>query len=218
MNASTEISADQLAELRDRFPLPEGVPDADLNMGELAQFMGVSQVTVQNWLRDGIPVLQRGGAGREYVFRAGDVWAWKKSREAEYQARNEQAQAAIQAMRLQLTGGELGDSINSLTPKEKREVFATQTEYERFMAERHELLRRGEVVDALEQIFLIVRNSIDALPDLLAREAHLDNKQVAMAITQCDQVLAEIEKCIEKFFADRPKGAQPKARDLLGLQ
>jgi phage terminase Nu1 subunit (DNA packaging protein) len=46
------------------------------NRQQLSQAMGVSLPTVDRWVRDGCPVLQRGGKGIEWKFSLPDVVAW----------------------------------------------------------------------------------------------------------------------------------------------
>jgi len=213
MRDTPVLSRRDLAALRRRYPLPDNVPEAELNLTQVAQFMGVSQVTVSNWLAAGMPYRQKGGNGREYCFSAGDVYAWRKSREADEDARGRRAHEAIQAMRLELIGGGLVGELDALSPKDKREVIQTQIAHEQFQRERNELLKRDDVIDAFEVIFSMIRDLLESLPDQIHREAGLTNKQIDIAAGICDRGLAETKTRIERFFADRPR--RQKSRDRL---
>lgn len=217
MAATSQMNKRELATLRRKHPLPDGVPDTELNLTQAAQFMNVSATTLNAWLSQGLPVIQRGGNGKDYKLRGGDIWAWKKAREADEDLRSREAMNAIQAMRLALVGGGLGDSIDALTPKEKREVIATQREHEAFAVDRHELLKREDVRDAFEVVFGLMRDSLDSLPDRIHREASLSNKQMGLASEICDRTLKEIEGRITRFFSDRPKGKASRRTDLLDI-
>lgn len=207
----------ELAKLRRKYPLPKDVPDAELNLTEAAAFLDVSTVTFGKYQAQGLPCLVQGGNGKEYVFRAADVWAWKRASEAGDEAKREAARATIQAMRMALVGGRMGSSIDALTPKEKREVISTQREIELLQRDRNELLAREDVADACEMFFGMVRDALDALPDEQAREAGLTNKQLGVAVDICDRTLTNLKTAIERFFADRPKRGARRRENLFDL-
>lgn len=200
----------RLTELRKRFPLPDGVPDATINKKEIAAFLATTTVTLDSWLSQGLPALERGTNGREWKFRAADVWAWKCSRDAQEVADSDTAARTIQAMRLALIGGGTGKSIDGLSPRDKREVIATQMEHEKFQRERNELLRREDVRDAFEIVFSAIRDGLDALPDELHRELSLSPGHIEQASLICDRILAGVKNGIEQFFNDRPKAKARK--------
>ena len=45
--------------------------------GDVATFFGVSPTTVDQWIRRGVPALQRGARGTPWVFDLLDVCAWR---------------------------------------------------------------------------------------------------------------------------------------------
>lgn len=47
-----------------------------LNRTALAEHMGVSLVTIDNWRKEGMPVVQRGSRGVEWVFDLAEVIKW----------------------------------------------------------------------------------------------------------------------------------------------
>lgn len=217
MNAIAQKCKKELAALRRKYPLPKSVPDTEFNLGQIAQFMGVSTTTINTWLSQGLPYLQKGGNGNEYKFRGGDVWAWKRAREADDDQRDKAAKKAIQAMQLELIGGGLGSSIEALTPREKKEIVAAQREIEGLQADRHELLIRDEVRDALEEIFAIWRDANEALPDAISREERLSAKQIAVIAKHCDRSLEFAIERIKRFWSERPKGKRKHREHLFEL-
>jgi phage terminase Nu1 subunit (DNA packaging protein) len=54
-----------------------------VNRSQLADVFGVSLPTVDNWVKAGAPVVQRGSRGTEWVFNTADVARWMKDRAVE---------------------------------------------------------------------------------------------------------------------------------------
>jgi len=101
-----------------------------LNRAELAQYMGVSTVTIDTWRKEGMPVLQAGSRGVEWSFDVTAVIKWfaaKKVKEAEGKAPDDLAQiekrtASVKMQRIELQ-----------LAKERKEV-APIADFERAMA------------------------------------------------------------------------------------
>jgi phage terminase Nu1 subunit (DNA packaging protein) len=53
-----------------------------LNRTALAEHMGVSLVTIDTWRKEGMPVVQRGSRGVEWVFDLAEVIKWYADRKA----------------------------------------------------------------------------------------------------------------------------------------
>ncbi len=117
-------------------------------------------------------------------------------------------------MRLALIGGKSGNSIQSLPPKERQQLYDVEAAYERLKRERNQSLDREEVSHILNDLLRIVRDGISALPDTLERVAGLDGKGVTAAIEACDELLDELERTIVRFFADRPIISREERTDL----
>lgn len=54
-----------------------------VNKSELANFFGVSLPTVDGWMRNGCPVIQRGTTGRPAIYNTADVVNWLRDRARE---------------------------------------------------------------------------------------------------------------------------------------
>lgn len=50
----------------------------EVNRAQLADFEGVSLVTIDNWVRAGCPVMRRGSRGVEWQFNSADVRKWRE--------------------------------------------------------------------------------------------------------------------------------------------
>lgn len=48
-----------------------------VNRAGLAEFFGIALPTVDGWIRQGVPVVQRGGPGRQWEFDTAAVYAWR---------------------------------------------------------------------------------------------------------------------------------------------
>jgi phage terminase Nu1 subunit (DNA packaging protein) len=57
-----------------------------MNRTEIAEAMGVTMVTIDNWRKEGMPVLERGGPGKQWVFNLPDVVKWFGDRKAKQAA------------------------------------------------------------------------------------------------------------------------------------
>lgn len=208
------MTDEDIAGLVARFPLPDGVPDAVLNKRELADFFGVSLPTLDAWVMDGLPPLIEGTNGRQWEFRASVAWAWKRSRDEVEQVKSTEAQAAIAAMRLALIGGKSGNSLQSLPPKERQQLYDVEASWEKLKRERNQSLDRDEVASVFSDLLRMVRDGVSSLPDSLERKLNLDGKGVDVAVEACDDMLEEMEAAIKRFFADRPQITREARTDL----
>jgi hypothetical protein len=198
-----------------RFPLPEGVPDAKLNKSDVAQFFGVSLPTIETWLRDGMPWVAEGTNGRAWEFQASQVWAWRQAIIASEETRSAEAQAAIEAMRLKLIGGQAGDTLRALPPKERQQIYDVELAHRRLMAESNRLIQRDVVLEHLQDLLSLTRDAVTSLSDRLEREANLNGKQIEIVDAIGADLLVQLKNRIVEFFAIRPVGERRSAdRDL----
>lgn len=51
-----------------------------VNRSALADIFGVALPTVDGWVRQGVPIVQRGGRGRQWEFDTADVAAWLRDK------------------------------------------------------------------------------------------------------------------------------------------
>ncbi|RWO29590.1 MAG: DUF1441 family protein [Mesorhizobium sp.] len=204
----------ELTDLTTRFPLPDGVPDAMLNKSEVAQFFGVSLPTVDAWLRDGMPWVSEGTNGRAWEFQASQVWAWRKATVASEETRSAEAQAAIEAMRLKLIGGQVGDTIRALPPRERQQIYDVELAHRRLMQESNRLIERDVVLEHLQDLLSLMRDTVTGLSDRLDREAGLSGKQIEIVDTIGADMLIQLRNRSAAFFNARPVSARVLDRDL----
>jgi len=60
-----------------------------VNRAGLAEAMGISDTTLDRWVREGCPIKSRGSRGRSHEFSVSDVIAWWGAREREKAAAND---------------------------------------------------------------------------------------------------------------------------------
>ena len=186
-----------------RHPLPEAVPDALMNKAQLEMALGVSQTTISNWLRQGLPFEEAGTNGRSYVFRLAVAHAWVQARRADDDAARAHGDRAAAQMQLALLGGETAtpaDGRLSLTDQRK----LLELELQRMQAARlrGDLLRREDVVTLFEDVFAAIRDGLDALPDRIAREIGAEGRDLEAIEAVCDAALAQAAAQVREVIGD----------------
>jgi len=190
-------------------PLPEGVPDADMNQTEIAAALNVSVNTVgkfvarsvlaEEWENEGqFPVIEQGGMGRAYVIRLSHAWAWSQHRSASEADRDRRSRQAIEAMQATFLGIDLDDQGAVLDPKTRRAMAEADILHSKAAALRRRLVELEEMTELLESVFGIVRDGIEAMPDRLERELGLKPEQVSRVVRIGDDVLQAIIERIEE--------------------
>lgn len=185
-----------------RHPLPDGVADALVNKAQLGEGLGVSQTTISAWLREGLPFEEEGTNGRAYMFRLSVAWAWREARRAEDEASRAAGNAAVEQLQMALLGGEAVAQPAGLSLMDQRKLL--ELEHLRAVAarDRGELIRRDEVVAGLEEVFATLRDSLDALPDRLARELGIDGGQIEAVERVCDDALSLTLQAVARIVDD----------------
>lgn len=198
-----KLSAAEIAKLCKRYPLPADVDDCVMGRDELAEAFQVMANTVTAWIAKGMPVIKEGGQGKPYELQLSACWAWRQAQKADEALQSEKVKRAQAALRVALVGGS-HDAIEALDPKTRREIMAVQIEQERFRQERNELMRRDDVQEAFEVIFGILRDRMNAAPDVIERRHALEPAVVNQLIDICDEIVAGTRDAIERFWRDHP--------------
>ncbi len=186
-----EIS-DELAVLLQRYPLPAGVSDADMNQSEIAQALSTTVNTVAKWIKENMPVAREGGNGSAYVLRLSHCWAWRKGREAEVASRDRHNENQISLLRAEFLGVTVDSPAAQLTAKERRELAEADMRWSEAQRRRRQLAQVGDVLDLLESLGKIVRDGIEAMPDRLERELDLSPDHVAAVVRIGSDILTAI--------------------------
>jgi phage terminase Nu1 subunit (DNA packaging protein) len=186
-----------------RFALPDGVEDAALNKGDLATAFGISETTIDRWIRDGAPVVDRGANGRAYVFRLSEVWQWREGLRAAEDAERATREKSVGQLRLALANRGDAFETSRLSPKEQKTVFEAERLYMATAQERRTLIPAAEALALVDTIFALVRDSLDAQPDRAAAVLGLTGAQVEALISVNDQTLLELQSRIRRAFGPK---------------
>lgn len=192
-------------DLVERFPLPPGVPDALVNKKLLAAALDVSTTTVDAWLvlppAERIPWVTMGTNGRSYEFRLSVAFAWRQARDAAEATDRRLAENATAQLRLALLGGGSEDRARAtLSPKDQREALAVEKEWMLAAQKRRDLLRAQDVADTWEAAFVAIRDTLDAAPDILARELALDGASVEKVQRILDGAMNKAAQAVARLF------------------
>lgn len=180
------------------FPLPDGVPDADMNQHEIASALGVTTTTIGKWLQTpDFPIVQEGGQGRPYVLRLSHCHAWRESRNAHEEARDARVRESIEKMQATFLGLDVEDQGATLNVKDRRALAEADIMYSKAAQMRRQLVPLDELVDMLESVFKIIRDGVETMPDRLERELGLRPEQVAMVVRIGSDILQQMTEEIE---------------------
>ncbi|MEM7724197.1 MAG: hypothetical protein AAF376_17775 [Pseudomonadota bacterium] len=196
------LTADEVA-LCERYPLPDGVPDAVLNKAQLATALDTTETTISAWLRKGLPHEAAGTNGRSYQFRLSVAFAWLEMMRAEEGANRAAADDAARQMQMALLGGESAQNQNGkMTLADQRKVIELELQRTAAARQRGELLRRDDVVVGIEDMLAAIRDALDALPDRLARELGVEGRDLERIETACDDALAGAVRAVSEVIGD----------------
>ncbi|MGH6719361.1 MAG: hypothetical protein ACREER_08585 [Alphaproteobacteria bacterium] len=176
--------------------------DAEVNLGELAGVLGLTEVTLRKWLTryPDFPVLARGDHGVAYRFDARAVKGWIDEHRAARDEAAEERQAELAQLQLELTGGQAPDGDRALTAKERKEALEVAYAEAKWRQVKGELVEVAELDRALDELFVVLRVDVMRLPERLRLMAALDREALAEVDTQCRATLDAAEGRIRDRF------------------
>lgn len=206
--AMRDLTADEIS-LCARHPLPPGVDDAVVNKTLLCEALDVSPTTLSNWIRAGLPFESAGTNGRSYEFRLSVAFAWAADRRAREDHARRYSEDQARQLRLALSGdsGAEAEARARLTPREQRDLVDAERAWMMAAQARGDLIRAAEVTGGLAAAFTAIRDSLDALPDMLARELDLPGAAIEVAERICDEALRAAVVAIKGVIGDELGGA-----------
>jgi len=207
--------------MENKYPLPEGVTDAVVNMTQLAVAFNVSTNTVSKWVARGLPVLTKGENGQAYEFQLSECWAWYQGRQEEARRKKEEGDRAAQQMAMAFLNDDADKEEDGwLSPREIRELTEAHIKRNQLDEQRGRLVRAERVSRLLEDIVIIFGSGLDTLPDWAEREFGLTNDQVDRMQKRVDQVRIDMRMRIEREALGRSAEvveAEAAAQRKLGL-
>lgn len=189
-----------LALLRDRYPLPDSVQDHELSLADVAALFEKTQNTITDWHKmQGMPVKSHGGNGVAYVFQQSDVWAWYKHREAHrIESDRRKLSDRIKLQGLLFPDDEERDETAGMSDRDRKEFYEAQTLFHRTSEFRLGHVRREDVRETMESIFLLVRDGLQTAPDRLESECGATPQQVEMMARLMDDITVELNRSIQQ--------------------
>ena len=163
--------------------MPTSTKGKILGKHEIAEFFGVTEPTVDQWVRRGCPVVQRGSKGKAWQINTAKVSDWLRQRDIE-----------------QATGNNLSDEQEL-----KRRKLAAETQ----KAELEMLRVKGELVPlkqlerALANTFAELKTNMRNIPRRTATALIGETSEVRIK----EVMLAEIDQALEvlaQFTLDEP--------------
>jgi phage terminase Nu1 subunit (DNA packaging protein) len=129
------------------------------NKAQVAQFFDITIPTLEKWVREGMPVLQRGARGVSWVLDLRAIAEWR------YTSR--------------LPEG--GLDPETLPPGERKLWYDGETRRRELQVRDRELIRATEVEESVATAFSSVAQTLLALPDNMERRAGLTPAQAEAA-------------------------------------
>lgn len=145
-----------------------------VNRSDLAAHIGVSLPTIDRWIKDGMPVVRRGGRGVEWEFDLADVIRW----------------------RLDVTREAAGGGAADLNEIEKRTAAAKMLKAELELAKaRGEVAPLDQIERNLCKVFAEVRANMRNIPGAVSSLiiGETDERRLK------EVLLAEIDKALESL-------------------
>lgn len=149
------------------------VPDIRrANKAEAAEFFAVTLPTIEKWIRDGMPVVQRGARGVSWIIDLHHVAEWR------YQAR--------------LPTGEVDP--DRLPAAERKLWYDGEARRIEVRRRKRELFERDEVLSTISEMIAIFADQVRGIPDRLEREVGLTPAQAEAAENLLNAELVALKK------------------------
>lgn len=153
--------------------------EKSVNKADLAQLMGVSTITIGQWVGKGCPYVQKGGPGKTWVFDVPEVVGWREE------------QVALQAV---------GDTKSLDIDEARRRKIAAEAA----LTELDLSKRRGELVEVEEVAQTVGDDYANLRAKLLSLPVKLAPQAAAITDVTELQSLAEslVHEALEELVSD----------------
>jgi phage terminase Nu1 subunit (DNA packaging protein) len=148
-----------------------------------AEFFGVSLPTIDKWMRDGMPYLQRGAPRVPWQIDLHAAAKWR------YEAR--------------LPSGQIDPE--TLPPAERKLWYDGETRRRELQVRDRELIPESEVEQTVATAFSAVAQSMLALPDQLERRAGLTPAQSEIVQAAVHETLTELSERLSALATLEPE-------------
>ncbi|MFC0812246.1 hypothetical protein ACFHYO_08990 [Paracoccus panacisoli] len=114
--------------------------------------------------------------------------------------------AAAQLQMALLGGASAGAADSKLSLADQRKLIELGLQHMAAARERKALVWRDDARGWFEAAFGAVRDAMEALPDLMARELRLDGRQMEKAQTACDDALRSAHLAVSEMVEEELDG------------
>lgn len=179
------------------------------SLKETARFFDVSEPTIQSWLEDGCPFVDKGGQGKAWKLDLRAVKDWLDAREAEQAAARERRAAEDKQLAMELLGGTAttlgGAQASKLSPKDTRDLYQAEQARANIAKMRGELVPASDMQSKLSHTMRFLRDELLQIPDRLGREHGLSTEQVEAIEASVERALVDTSKRLAELSA-APQG------------
>jgi phage terminase Nu1 subunit (DNA packaging protein) len=195
------LTETELERARTMFPLPDGIEDVIMNREQLALAFDVTVNTLSRWVKQGMPTVETGKRGTGYQFQPSYCYAWLKWRDASEKADQQRANSIARKLRAQFRNVEKLDdpTLNMTAAQVKAEADAEKARLS-VAALRRQHVHTGDMEELIEDLFTIIRNSLETIPDYAEIEMSLTADDVIKLKGRCDQTLDDMRVRIASEF------------------
>lgn len=167
-----------------------------LTRSQISRALGVTVVTIDDWIAKGMPVAERGSRGRPYKFDLEACQSWKRDEDARELAERERQEALIREQALKVTGGVADDM--AISPEKRRAHYDAEFAWRREALARGELISAADVERRLEEAFKFLAQGLQSLPDVLARKCGLPPEQVTQLQSVIDAWQEDMARILQE--------------------
>lgn len=164
-----------------------------MNQTEMAHLVGVSPMTVSNWVREGMPTRHPGGRGRASDIDLAVALEWLAKRGIRPNVARDHAlvipaDPAPDDDTADTADGDGGADYKA--SRAKREHFAAAREEMRYRQEAGELMIAAEVEQAMADACTTIRVALEALPDRISHQIAAETSEEAIRTLLADAIEA----------------------------
>ena len=176
-----------------------------MNQTEMAHLVGVSPMTVSNWVREGMPCRHPGGRGRASDIDLATALEWLAKRGIRPNVARDHALVIPTDQASDDDGSDGDGGADYKASRAKREHYAAAREEMRYRQEAGELMAAAEVEAEVAAACTTIRTALESLPDSIAPRLAAASDE-----NYCRNLLAdEIERLLAQLSADLLRTTAP---------
>ncbi|MEM7422078.1 MAG: terminase small subunit [Pseudomonadota bacterium] len=174
----------------------------ECNQAELASVLNVSVTTIQNYRREGMPVLVEGANGKSFRFDVHACIAWVRKKRDTPDPNEERRINSLRELQKTLLSDSGEDDPFSLTggvsPADLKKLYEIAHRKRQEDLERGLLTRTAKVEAEMTRMFAYLRSQLLGLPDVLTRNAGLAPEQTEIVHKSIVEMIGVIHEDMQR--------------------